>query len=797
VAALVGVCVFHAWSMLSSIGFKPDLQPHQSDYYNLLTDGFLEGHLHLKAEVPPQLVAAANPYDPRLRPPGNYLHDVSYYAGHYYLYYGVAPTLTLFLPVTLLTGHDVPIYFGNLVYALGGFCMGAALLLSLWRRFFPTVPAATAALLVLAFGLASMVHAVLRRPNFWELPIAGAFGFGMLALWWVHCATQRRPAAAYLALAGAALGLAVASRPTYIVAAPLLAVPLVVWWWQGRGRGEWRIRPAAWWWGRACLVAVTFGGVVAGIMAYNYARFGNPLEFGLNYQLAGVYVAEVTSFAARYVPFNWQVYYLAPMQWSTYFPFIEVIREPAKPEGYYGIEFVYGILCCVPLVWFALAIPAALYRRGPQERQALTVVLAANAWLYLSLGLFLLFFVGAAARYMVDFVPALLLLGCCGVLAVERLLAPGWMRRLVRVGYGALAVVSIAFGVLASWQFHGLFQLNDPTGYRALAWALNHPSHWYDRLAGRAHGPVELQLRFPKDRLGKVEPVLVSGLSYRADYIYVHYPDANHVQIGFEHTGYGGPVSQPIPIDYDAVHTLRLEMGSLYPPEDHPYFDGYQRWQVVGLKHGLKISLDGVTYVETNAQFYDSAPKDVTVGIDRNFSAYGPRFTGTILGQARAPAAAVAPPPGYGAVRLAVRFPRGRTGQSEPLVVTGRTGRGDLLYVTYRDDQTVSFTIDHWGFSETKSLPIPVNYDHIHLLEVDLGSLHPPPAGAAPREGFTRRYSVKLDRVVAMEGEARFHPAETGEIYLLANPIGGSTAGANFTGSILVKEMLEAGPANP
>ncbi len=42
-----------------------------------------------------------------------------------------------------------------------------------------------------------------------------------------------------------------------------------------------------------------FGAVVAGLLWYNYARFGKPSEFGLNYQLTGMYEGEGHSFSPR------------------------------------------------------------------------------------------------------------------------------------------------------------------------------------------------------------------------------------------------------------------------------------------------------------------------------------------------------------------------------------------------------------------------------------------------------------------------------------------------------------------
>ncbi len=78
-------------------------------YYNLLVRGFRAGQLSLKKEVPPGLAQLADPYDPTAnaiyRAAPYRLHDLSYYNGRLYLYWGVTPALILFWPFVALTGH--------------------------------------------------------------------------------------------------------------------------------------------------------------------------------------------------------------------------------------------------------------------------------------------------------------------------------------------------------------------------------------------------------------------------------------------------------------------------------------------------------------------------------------------------------------------------------------------------------------------------------------------------------------------------------------------------------------------
>src|SRR4051812_378997 len=97
IGVLLLVGWFDVWTVRSD-GDSWHFGEEQRDYYNLLIDGFLDGHLYMKVEVPAALLQLANPYDPKQRPEGLGLHDASFYHGRYYLYFGLAPAVTLMLP---------------------------------------------------------------------------------------------------------------------------------------------------------------------------------------------------------------------------------------------------------------------------------------------------------------------------------------------------------------------------------------------------------------------------------------------------------------------------------------------------------------------------------------------------------------------------------------------------------------------------------------------------------------------------------------------------------------------------
>src|SRR5476651_2665636 len=96
---------FYFWTAVPE--WRPRLIARSnSSYYNLLTRGFMRGHLYLDLPVDPFLATLQNPSDPGQRG-GHGAHDTSYFHGRYYIYFGVAPAVLVFLPFRLLTGSFI------------------------------------------------------------------------------------------------------------------------------------------------------------------------------------------------------------------------------------------------------------------------------------------------------------------------------------------------------------------------------------------------------------------------------------------------------------------------------------------------------------------------------------------------------------------------------------------------------------------------------------------------------------------------------------------------------------------
>jgi hypothetical protein len=334
-----------------------------------------------------------------------------------------------------------------------------------------------------------------------------------------------------------------------------------------------------------------------------------------------------------------------------------------------------------------------------------------------------------------------------------------------------------------------------------------------EKIAGTQHGPLGIKLRFPKDRLGKLEPLVVTGRSFYADHVFIYYFDDRHVQIGFDHTSRGMQLSAPLPIDYNVVHDVRIDMGSLYPPEGHPFFAGMTEIEMNMLTRWLRIAVDGKVVIEGHQEFYDASPESIFVGYNPTSDAYGRRFTGKILEIRHTPIPAVVEPRGvYGGYRLHLSFPQNVANRSEPLVSAGERGRADVCYVKYLEGNHLQFGCDHWGVGACESDILEVDRSILHDVEIRMGALFPL-KGTVVQAALRRSIQIKVDgRIVWAQpvafyevnpvnfslgrntaGSSMCEPAFTGRIYDIARFIDGEDVPVPAYGAVRMEVMLPRG----
>ena len=441
-------------------------------YIDYLAEGFRSRHLYLSLEPAKEMLTSANPYDG-----AHFYHwywDASFYKGHYYLYWGPVPALLLAGVKTVFrisspVGDQYPVFAFTSLQLIA-----AALLVERFgRRLFGTIPIWFVIMAVFVVGFANPTLYNLGRGGVYEAAITGGQAFVTLGLVFafdaVCLAGEGTRARRRLVAAGCCWALALGCRVTLGPAILLMGIA-TVFATSGSGPGRW----LRFLWN----TLATGGPVAAGVtllLAYNRARFGEWLEFGMRYQVSTLKFAMSKSWFTSNV---WS-YLFRPMKLTCEFPFAYGVPEMPEadafprwykiPDKYWVNEQVIGIVKGVAWSWLApVALGAAgwsawrLARKRPGsevsvgERRSLflTVVFTIGLTTSMSLGLFMF---TATMRYMGDVIGAVCLLGTIGAWWLYR----RWHdRRLVRravVGVCIpLALLTIAIG--AALGFEGQYK---------------------------------------------------------------------------------------------------------------------------------------------------------------------------------------------------------------------------------------------------------------------------------------------------------------------------------------------------
>jgi hypothetical protein len=503
----------------------------------------------------------------------------------------------------------------------------------------------------------------------------------------------------------------------------------------------------------------------------------------------------------RSLPVNLYYYFWAPAQWGRYFPFIDPVRPypGTTPSSYYGVEDPFGLLANLPCFWLLAAVVPLWWRRWKTQRE-LNRLLVLLVGLFAPVCLFILLFVSATNRYMVDFLPSLLLLAMVGLLMVGD--PPlGRLGRVLRAaGLGAVTVASVFFSTMAAFQHNGLFQHHQPAAFDRIGRWFNLPTAAWERLAGQRYGPVQATLQLSHASVGANEPLLVSGTGVRSDFIYIYYTGPDSIQIGSTHAGDAENfLSRPIPLDYDVPHVFGIEAGSLYPPASHPFFRGFSPEEIRRRKNWLRVTIDGIPYVDLERKFYDASPALVSVGRNHVSDYAGKALKGRVLAVRReALPAALVPFAGGSPVEIAFVPGTPAAGRREPLVATGTEGKGDLLFVAYDDATHLRLGFHHAGAEPILSDPLEFDPAQVLRVRASLGSFYPSPRGANERELARALYVTCNDRLVWLE-PAVFHPAGGGPPALGANAWNSDQVTAPFSGRIVAVQVrpppaLQAAP---
>ncbi|RDB63669.1 cytochrome C oxidase Cbb3 [Gordonibacter sp. 28C] len=422
--------------------------------YAELAKAMAHGQLYLEEEPPQWLQDMSDPYDKGARDEAQketgepYLFDVAYHDGHYYVYFGVVPVVLFYLPFYLLTGANFPTAIGVLLACIA-FVLGCSALLDRFARYhFKRVSLGLYLLLQIPLVTCCGILYLLKFPTFYSLPIMLGLAFSVWGLYfWMRgraaAARSTGPEKWYLA-GSLCMALVVGCRPQLVVLS-LLAFPLF---WRtyitekrllsARGAREF-----------ACLAA-PYVVVAAGLMGYNYARFGSLTDFGANYNLTVNDMTKRGWKLGRLAPALF-AYFLQPPSATGVFPYIQPAPFDTTYMGQTIKEVTFGgILACLPVLWvlpFAKRILSLRMRqRSTRTIMGVIVVLLVSGVIVALLDAEM---AGILQRYFADFSFMFLAAVVLLVFIVNENLAPGsTAQNLFMKVLLALVAVSVLYSVL-------------------------------------------------------------------------------------------------------------------------------------------------------------------------------------------------------------------------------------------------------------------------------------------------------------------------------------------------------------
>jgi hypothetical protein len=350
VAALTAYCVFQC-----TAGTHATL-PWNTSYYDMAAEGFRLGHLHLPTEPSAALLRLPDPYN--YAHAGLWLWDTVLWNNHFYIYWGPVPAVCLLL-VKLLGLYDGKVLdqWLVLIFMIGRLYAGSALIWSIAARPSRRVPIWTSLTAILLFAVAGPTPFMMARPVIYEACIASGQFFvfsGLLAAYWA----VERGSLRLSVLAGVCWGLALNSRVTWLVVAPLLAAccAFAAYRRSSLMSGGARVRFARF----AAAFALPVAASIGLAAAYNYARFGSVSDFGVAHQLTGRQFIPQLSFVLP----NLYSFLLSELDWSCRFPFVQVSVHRILPTwidwpsdydvGAWAMgERASGMFVIAPIVWLA------------------------------------------------------------------------------------------------------------------------------------------------------------------------------------------------------------------------------------------------------------------------------------------------------------------------------------------------------------------------------------------------------------------------------------------------------------
>lgn len=353
------------------IYFISEYSRNPAEEYDFYSKDFVhalsKGQVHLETQPSQKLMNLDNPYDDGERTQKglvrvkDFLWDVAYYEGKYYVYFGILPAI-LMLPYHLITGEYVSTVSAVLIFSILTAISLKELIVNVFYRFFKEIhfKFMVFSLIILLFG--SQILWLNGIPRFYELSVISALFFAVTGINFMFYATDENSRCKYLKMfiSALCLSLSVACRPTQLLSS-IIILPVIIKIFIKNVREKKNIIK------NIFAIAIPYLTVGVLMMYYNYIRFENIFEFGSSYQLT---INDMSNLRNRFMTIGMGIVcsLFSIPTFLPNFPFMQYHNNLLTFNGYYYIENVMGgLFAMVPICLFIFGI-FKVWKRTDKKR---------------------------------------------------------------------------------------------------------------------------------------------------------------------------------------------------------------------------------------------------------------------------------------------------------------------------------------------------------------------------------------------------------------------------------------------
>ena len=389
-AGLVLAILFAIVPLTNDATMQCNLAP---DAYNTLASSLLQGKVTVFEDYAHYLDVLDDPYDfiERMEKDVLYKHDYAFYNGNYYVYFGIVPCLLFYLPFNAILGHSL-----NTAMLMSGLMIALTLsitylLYNICRRFYANVTKRRFLLVLILVLFGAQLPYLSYMAMVYQIAQACAILFVVLGLALYvkagsnECVHYKR----YLLVGSLMVALAAGCRP-HICLFAVLAIPLL---WHKMVVKN--LKSISSW----AAFMVPYIIVAAGLMYYNYIRFGNVFDFGSKYNLTLDIISEYSfGFDKVLVALDYIFFRLPHL--TLRFPFFEELNPQYVLDK--QIKFTIGGYFATNIIMLLAFLPLAKAKCKEGAKNVLLIIQYILLGLSLAIGVIDVVMNGCLERYTID-----------------------------------------------------------------------------------------------------------------------------------------------------------------------------------------------------------------------------------------------------------------------------------------------------------------------------------------------------------------------------------------------------------